>query len=111
MLPIANKIVFTDGDYDAPQISEIIEILTEYQTEYNKVKEIIFDAEKGKSSKQDAVQIVRQMFGDGFVLSYNSNYDGVYGWEDGKRKGKTRESVINNYFRKQERERNNPKIN
>lgn len=38
MLPIANKIVFTDGDYDAPQISEIIEILTEYQTEYNKVK-------------------------------------------------------------------------
>ena len=106
MIPIENKIVFTNGDYDKPYIREIIEVLTEHQTEFENVKERIFNVEKGKSRKQDAVQTIRQVFGDEFVISYRSGIDGVYGWENGKRKGKTRRTVISNYLKKQERIRN-----
>lgn len=72
MLPIGNKIIFTDGNYESPYIREIIEILTEYQTEFEFVKERIFDVEKGKSTKQDAVQTIKQVFGDEFVITYRS---------------------------------------
>lgn len=34
MLPINNKIIFTDGDYDAPYIREIIEVMTDAATEF-----------------------------------------------------------------------------
>lgn len=83
-----------------PYVREIVEVLTEYQTEFEKIKERIFNVEKGKSSKQDAVQTIRQMFGDGTVISYRSGNDGVYGWEDGRRKRGTRQTVVRNYLNK-----------
>lgn len=106
MLPIENKIVFTDGNYDSPYISEIVEVLTDYSTDFEKVKERIFNVERGKSDKENEGRIIRQMFGEGFVISYHSEVDGVYEWESGKRKGKTRRTVISNYLRKQDGGRN-----
>ncbi len=100
MLPVENKIVFTNGNYDAPYIREIIEVLTDYQTEFEEIKERIFNVEKGKSSKQDALQTIKEMFGDGIVISYRSGNGGVYGWQDGRRKGKTRRTVVRNYLNK-----------
>ena len=100
MLPIENKIVFTDGNYETPYISEIIEVLTDSQTEFEAIKERIFDVEKGKSSKQDAVRYVQNVYGKGCVITYTSGNDGVYGWEDGRRKGKTRRTVVRNYLNK-----------
>ena len=111
MLPIENKIVFTDGNYETPYISEIIEVLTDHSTDFEKVKERIFNVERGKFDKEDEGRIIKQMFGDGFVVSYRSDFDGVYGWEDGRRKGKTRRTVIRNYLNKQYRKGNDNKIN
>ncbi len=100
MLPIENKIVFTDGNYETPYISEIVEVLTDSQTEFETIKERIFNVEKGKSSKQDAVRTIKKMFGDGIVITHRSGNGGVYGWEDGRRKGKTRRDVVRNYLNK-----------
>lgn len=109
MLPIGNKIVFTDGNYDSPYVREIVEVLTEYEDNFQKIRERIFNVEKGKSSKQDEVRIINQMFGAGCIISYNSGNNGVYGWEDGKRKGKSRSTVIRNHLNKQLRRRNDSK--
>lgn len=106
MIPIENKIIFTDGNYDSPYVREIVEVLTEYQTEFEAIKERIYNVEKGKSSKQDEVQIIKQMYGDGYIISYNSGNNGVYDWQNGKRKGRTRSSVIRNHLNKQFRGRN-----
>ena len=111
MLPIENKIVFTDGNYETPYVSEIIEILTDSQTEFEAIKERIFDVEKGKSSKQDAVRYVQNVYGKGCVITYTSGNDGVYGWEDGRRKGKTRRTVIRNYLNKHYGRGNDNQIN
>lgn len=106
MIPVENKIIFTDGNYDSPYVREIVEVLTECEDEFQKVRERIFNVEKGKSSKQDEVRIINQMFGAGCIISYNSGNNGVYGWEDGRRKGKTRSSTIRNHLNKQHRGRN-----
>ena len=51
MLPIANKIVFTNGDWEAPYIRQIIEVFTAYGDEFEEIKEIIFNVEKRKIPK------------------------------------------------------------
>ena len=61
-------------------------------------KERIYSVEKGESSKQDAARYVQNTFGKGRIVSYTSGNNGVYGWENGKRKGKTRRTVIKNYL-------------
>ena len=101
MIPVGNKIVFTDGDYEYPYVREVIEVLTEYAIEFEDIKRCIFNVEKGKSEKQDEARIIEQMYGTGYIISYNSGYDGVYAWENGRRKGKTRKEVIRNYLNKQ----------
>ena len=111
MLPIENKIVFTNGNYESPYIREIVEVLTDSQTEFEAIKERIFDVEKGKSSKQDAVRYVQNVYGKGCVITYASGNDGVYGWEDGRRKGKTRRTVIRDYLNKHYGRGNDNQIN
>lgn len=101
MLPIGNKIVFTDGNYDSPYIREIIEVLTEYSTDFEDIKECIYNVEKGKSAKQDEVRIFEKVFGNEFVVSYTSGVNGVYGWQNGQRKRTTRRTVVRNYLNKQ----------
>lgn len=111
MIPIGNKIVFTNGDYDSPYIREIIEVLTDSQTEFEAIKECIYRDEKGESGKQDALRYVQNVFGKGRVISYKSGNDGVYGWKDGKRKGKTRRTVVRNYLNKYYGRRNDSQSN
>lgn len=101
ILPIENKIVFTDGNYDYPYIREIIEVMTDTATEFEDAKERIFNVEKGKSSKQESACFLQNFYGDGFIVSYRNGVVGVYAWENGKRKGRTRREVIGNYQRKQ----------
>ncbi len=110
MLPIENKIIFTNGDYDYPYIREIIEVLTEHQTEFEEIRRRIFNVEKGKSTKQDALRTITQVFGDGNIISYRSGNNGVYDWQNGQRKGKTRRTVVRNYLNKQYRTGNDKQI-
>lgn len=111
MLPIENKIVFTDGNYDSPYIREVIEVLTDDSTVYEVVKETIFNVEKGKSNKSEEVRVLETLFGDGIIVTYKSGNGGVYGWQDGKRKGKTRRTVVRNYLNKHYGRGNDSQIN
>lgn len=110
MLPIENKIVFTDGNYDFPYIREIVEVLTDSATDFEDVKERIFNVEKGKSSKKESTRFLQNFYGNGFVVSYRNGIVGVYAWTNGKRKGKTRREVIKNYQREQNRRGNDRKV-
>ena len=106
MLPIANKIVFTNGDWEAPYIRQIIEVFTAYGDEFEEIKEIIFNVEKGKSRKSEAVRAFEDLQIAGRTYVYTDKNDGVYAWEDGKRSGRTRREANRNYINKLYRERN-----
>lgn len=109
MIPIENKIIFTDGNYDSPYVREIVEVLTEYQTEYDDIRERIYNVEKGKSDKYETAQTLAKVYGNGIVVTHRNGISGVYGWENGKRKGKSRSSVIRNHLNKQLRRRDDRK--
>ena len=66
---------------------------------------------KGQSSHKDAVQVLTNFFKEGFIVTYRGGTVGVFGWEDGRRKGKTRREVISNYLRRHQRGRNDTKVN
>lgn len=106
IIPIENKLVFTNGDFDTPFIREIFEVITEHSTNFEKVKDVIVDEARGRAGHREAVQLVKQVFGDGLVLQYKSETDGVYGWADRKPKGRNRRAAINNYINQQFRKRN-----
>ncbi|MBR3815136.1 MAG: hypothetical protein IKJ27_00245 [Clostridia bacterium] len=107
MLPIGNKIVFTNGDYDTPYISKVIEVMTEYDTRFEEVRRLVFDYEKGlRSNFANETRIFKNMYGHGYIYEYNSGFNGAYEMGDGKRKRKNRKSIIENYFKSQNRGRN-----
>ncbi len=103
MIPIGNKIIFTDGNYESPYIREIVEVLTEHQTRFDDIRECIFSVEKGRSDRYATARYVQNTFGEGRIVSYTSRNNGVYEWENGKRKGKTRRTVVRNYLNKRYR--------
>lgn len=106
MLPIENKIVFTDGYYGGPYISKIIEVMTDSATRFEFAKEVVFNVEKGRQGLREAARIVENTLGKGSVIRYNSRFDGAYEWTNGKRKGKNRRAVIERYQRLQNGRRN-----
>ena len=54
---------------------------------------------------------MQNTFGEGRVISYTSRNNGVYGWEDRRRKGKTRRTVVKNYLNKLYGRGNDSQIN
>ena len=107
MLPIENKIVFTDGNYDSPQISKIIEVITDYYSTFEEIKECIFDVERGlRTGNGISMQAFTNAFEEMLILQYSNQTDRIYEWETGKYKGTNRRKVIDNYRDEQERRRN-----
>ena len=107
MLPIGNKIIFTDGNYDRPYIDRVIEVLTESATNFEIIKEAIFDVEKrGGTGYREAVLFCKEMFGNEIAVQYKSQVSGAYGWTDRSYKRNNRRAVIADYIRKQNRKGN-----
>lgn len=44
IIPVFNKLVYTDGRYSNPGISKIVEINSEYENEIDEVRRTIYDA-------------------------------------------------------------------
>ena len=101
MLPIGNKIVFTDGNYDNPYVNRVIEVLTDSATRFEDIKELIYDVEKGRQDLREAAQLMRQIQGDEYAVQYANRVNKVYGWTDRIYKRKNRRAVIADYIRKQ----------
>lgn len=106
MLPIENKIVFTDGNYDAPEIIKIVEFMSDSETNISNARRLIYRAEKGESSYEETRQILEDLFGYGFVYQYNIGDDKAYEWANERSEGRNRRTVIANYYRMQNRESN-----
>lgn len=106
IVPIENKLVFTDGDFNRPYIDRIVEVMTLYSTEFEAVKERIVAVETGKRSLYNEVQIIKNTFQDGLIIEHRVGADRVYGWADRKPKGRNRRAAINNYINQQIRKRN-----
>lgn len=101
MLPIENKIVFTDGNYDYPEITKIIEFMSESQTEISEARRVIYSVEKGESSFKASLRALENLFGQGFVYEYHSGDNRPYEWEGRIPKGRNRRAVINHYIQMQ----------
>lgn len=96
MLPIENKIVFTDGDYNSPYITRIIEVMSDYATDFEDIRRRIYDAERGKSSYEKSALSVERYYGKKCVYEYRSNADSAYEWVTGRRKRGNRKSIVKN---------------
>ncbi len=106
MLPIENKIVFTDGDYNSPYITRIIEVMSDYATDFEDIRRRIYDAERNKSSHKESALLIKDIYGERSVYEYASNVDGAYEWVTGRRKRKSRKSIVKNYRTQQDGGRN-----
>ncbi len=104
MLPINNKIVFTDGDFNFPIVSRVIEVMTDYATKFEDIRSVLFDVEEGRSNLQDATQYVRDFAGEKCAYEYKSNVDGAYEWTTGRRERKNRRGLVEDYIKSQNRE-------
>lgn len=96
MLPIENKIVFTDGDYNSPYITRIIEVMSDYATDFEDIRRRIYDAERGKSSYEKSALSVERYYGKRSVYEYRSNADSAYEWVTRRRKRGNRKSIVKN---------------
>ncbi len=101
MLPIENKIVFKNGDYGYPEITKIIEFMSESQTEISEARRVIYSVEKGESSFKASLRALENLFGQGFVYEYHSGDNRPYEWEGRIPKGRNRRAVINHYIQTQ----------
>lgn len=106
IVPIENKLVFTDGDFNRPYIDRIVEVLVETQTRFDMAKEIIYDVEAGRQGIREASRTLQNFQGEGAVLQYTGRDNRPYGWADRKPKGRNRRAAINNYINQQIRKRN-----
>ena len=52
------------------------------------------------------MQVLNEVYGPGRIIRHKGGTGEVYGWEDGRRKGRTRKEVIRNYLNKQFRKGN-----
>ncbi len=97
MLPINNKIVFTNGDYNSPYISRVVEAMVDSTTEFEAIRKLVYEVETGKSEKQTAVQIIELSFGQKRVYQYNSSNNKPVQWTNGRREGNNRREIVQRY--------------
>lgn len=101
MLPIENKIVFTNGDYGYPEITKIIEFMSESQTSVVNARKVIYSVEKGESSYETSRRALENLYGQGFVYEYHSEDNRPYEWKGRVPKGRNRKAIIKRYIQMQ----------
>lgn len=106
MLPIENKIVFTDGDYNSPYITRIIEVMSDYATDFEDIRSAIYDEERGKSSHKESALSVERYYGKRIAYEYTSNIGTANEWVTGRRKRGNRKSIVKNSGALQDGRRN-----
>lgn len=59
IIPVGNKLVYTDANFDSPGISKIIEIDSDYEYDVDYAREELYAVEKGESTIEEAYEIIR----------------------------------------------------
>ena len=79
ILDINNKLIYTDGNYDYPEISKVISFESEYEDDTLYAKELIYNEERSQSEIDNALETIEELFGQGFIsiraTEDNSTYE------------------------------------
>ncbi len=70
IIPVNNKLVYTDANFDSPGIKKVVEFDTEYEDEMDIARGWIYEAEKNKSEISDAYEIIENIVGNEFIFEY-----------------------------------------
>ncbi len=76
---VGNKLIYSDADYDNPNISKVITFNTENENLIDFARECIYDYEQQGFNLQDAIEIIEIMYGEKFVTQTNSSDSETYG--------------------------------
>lgn len=71
IIPVNNKLVYTDANFDSPGISKVIEFNSDVETEIDEARRWIYEAEKGEYTLTDAYEIIEGLTGNEFISEYN----------------------------------------
>lgn len=94
---INNKLVYTDANFDAPGISKIIAVKSEFTNDFEFVKELIYDYEKGKSGYEETIQFMEIVLEETDVVSYTRLNGNTYAEQIGIGEGRNRRGFDGNY--------------
>jgi len=92
IIPVNNKLVFTDADMDSPGINKIVEFESEYENDIDYAREEFYAVEKGESTVEEAYEIVRLFTKIENINEYeteNRQNDGKYDRRTGRGKGQS----------------------
>ncbi|MDD3369123.1 MAG: hypothetical protein PHP50_09600 [Lachnospiraceae bacterium] len=100
IVPVGNKLVYTDGDFENPGISKIIEFDLDNETDIDYARRIIYAAIKeGKSEIEKSVRIIEKVFGHGVVHRYDGQIDGsVRRYDRRTKRGKSQSNAYHSEF-------------
>lgn len=101
IIPIGNKLIYTDAKLGDVGISKIIEFVSEYEDDIDRARRIIYDFEKGKSEIEDAYETIENYFGDGFVTEYSTGtVQKNERFDRRTKRGKSKSDAYHSNFRK-----------
>lgn len=92
IIPINNKLVYTDANFDSPGIRKVIEFDSEYEDEIDAARRLIYEAEKSESGISDAYEIIEDIIGYEIIHEYmqkNSSNDKRYDRRTGRGKSQS----------------------
>lgn len=86
-----NKLIYTNGDYDNPRVSKVIEFNDNYETNIDDARRMIYGAEKrGEARYRSTLQAIEDAYGEGFLyVRTDSTNAGVAGTGEGENSRKT----------------------
>ena len=70
IIPIGNKLVYTDANFDSPGIMKVVEFDSEYEDDVDCARGWIYEAEKRESKVGDAYEIIQTFVGYEFIHEY-----------------------------------------
>ncbi len=82
IIPVNNKLVYTDTNTESVGVSKIIEFDSEFENEIDEARRIIYEVEKRKSEIEDAYEIIEETFGIGFVNESKTKSSKTHGRYD-----------------------------
>ena len=88
---IGNNLVYTDGNFEYPTISKVIKFDTEYEGDLEFAKELILNEERTQSEISDAIHLIEEMYGYGYVSERDFENSRAYARQrrNGKRTNST----------------------
>lgn len=67
-----NKLIFTDGDFKAPQVSRVIVFNDTFEDTMAFAKAVIYDEERYSTERGETLRIVKDVFGDAYAVEYTN---------------------------------------